>query len=195
GLGSRQAAALLFDLSAAVILALVLSAPAIVAFAAFVPEASIGGHGDEFIGMVQQKVTSILYLFPYFYGNFVAASDEAVAGMSIGSGGYIAVAPVILAIGSLFAPGYRAVKVLLCAWIVVALGTSHGWPVIYPAFMSLPLMDLVVPGRYLNASWILCVIFLAAMMIDRLPQLDAAQRRRCMIGALAGIVLVATAAV
>jgi hypothetical protein len=195
GLARREAVAVFLDLSLAAGLALILSAPLLVAFLAYLPEASIGGHGGEFVGMTQEKETAILYLLPYFYGNFIAAADVRIGSLSISSGGYIAVAPVMFAAASLFAPGYRAVKLLLCAWLLIALGASHGWPGIYPAFMSLPLMKLAVPGRYLNASWLFCIIFLAALMIDRLPHMSAAQQRRCAIGAIAVLTVVIVAIV
>ncbi len=193
GLQRREAFALFLDLAVAACLALILSAPLLVAFITYLPEASVGGHGDTFVGMMQKKETAILYLLPYFYGNFIAAADVRIGSLSISSGGYIAVAPVILAGASLFAPGCRAVKLLLCAWLLIALGASHGWPGIYPAFMSLPLMKLAAPGRYLNASWLFCVIFLAALMIDQLAHLNAAQRRRCITGALAVLTAVTIA--
>ncbi len=195
GLDRRQAAAVFLDLSVAALLALILSAPLLVAFVTYLPEASIGGHGGEFVGMAQEKETAILYLLPYVYGNFIAAADVRIASLSISSGGYIAVAPVTLAAAALFAPGYRAVKLLLCAWLLVALGASHGWPGISPAFMSLPLMSLAVPGRYLNASWLFCVIFLAALTIERMAHMSAAQRRRCAVGAVAILTAVTTATV
>lgn len=193
GLTRREALAVFLDLAVGASLALVAGAPLLVAFVTYLPEASIGGHGDQFVGMVQEKETAILYLLPYFYGNFIAASDVRIGSLSISSGGYIAVAPAVLAAASLFAPGYRGVKVLLCAWVLIAIGTSHGWPGISPAFMSLPLMKLAVPGRYLNASWLFCVIFAAALMIDRLPQLNMAQRRRCVTGATALLAVVIAA--
>ncbi|MCA0199729.1 MAG: YfhO family protein [Proteobacteria bacterium] len=195
GLTHREAVAVFLDLSIAAGLALALSAPILVAFVTYLPEASIGGHGEEFVGMAQEKETAILYLLPYFYGNFIAAADARIGGLSISSGGYIAVAPVVLAAASLFAPGYRTVKLLLCAWLLIALGASHGWPGIYPAFMSLPLMKLAVPGRYLNPSWLFCVIFLAALMIDRLPHMTTAERRRCVHGAIAILMVVIAATV
>ncbi len=181
----REAVRLFLDLAVAAAMALILSAPLIVAFYTYLTEASVGGHGEEFVGMFQEKETALLYFMPYLYGNFLASPDPRIAGLSISSGGYIAVAPLLLGAASLFVPGHRPAKLVLLAWVVIALGASHGWPVISPLFMSLPLMDLAVPGRYLNASWLFCVIFLAALMIDRLPDLTPAQRKRSVVGALA----------
>jgi hypothetical protein len=195
GLTFREAAALLLDLAAAVAIALALSAPLLVAFGSFLPEADVGGHGGEFVGTVQEKETAILYLLPYLYGMFFGAPDPRIAGLSVSSGGYIALTAAVLAAASLFAPVYRAVKALLCGWLIIALGASHGWPVIHAAFSALPLMELAVPGRYLNASWIFCTIFLAALTVEKLPQLDAHQRQRAMLGTLAGTTAIFIAAV
>lgn len=193
GLSARQAGTLFLDLGAAAALALLLTAPLLAAFAAFLAEGHVGGHGESFAGMWQEKETTILYLLPYIYGTFLAAPDPRLAGLSISSGGYIALAPVMLAAASLCTPGHRAVKIFLSAWIVIAIGISHGWPVIYPAAMALPLMKLAIAGRYLNASWIFCAVILAALLVDQLPRLAPGERRRSLIGALIGTAIVAAA--
>lgn len=185
GLSIVEARNMLVGLAAAVALALLIGAPLLVAFFTFLPEADVGGHGEEFVGMVQQHETAVLYFMPYLYGLFVASTDEVIGGLSISSGGYIAFAPVLLAAASLWVPGYRAVKTVLCAWIVVALGASHGWPIIHELFTALPLMELAVPGRYLNASWIFCTAFLASLAVERLVHLGPRERRRAAFGALA----------
>lgn len=194
GLPLREAATLFFDLAAAALLALLLAAPLLVAFAAYLAEGDVGGHGGSFLGSWQAKETAILYLTPYIYGLFFASSDPQLSGLSVSAGGYIAAAPVALAFAALFTLRWRAVKSLLAAWILVAVGVSHGWPVIYAAFHTLPLMELAIAGRYLNASWIFCVIFLAALLLDQLPQLGARERQRAAIAALLGFALVLAAA-
>lgn len=193
GLGYRQAWILFLSLAAAALLALLLSAPLLTAFVAFLGEGDVGAHGGAFVGTWQEKQTSILYLLPYLYGTFMAAPDPRLAGLSISSGGYIALAPVVLAAAALCTPGHRAVKILLSAWIVVAIGVSHGWPVIHAASMALPLMELAVAGRYLNTSWIFCTVVLASLMIDQLPRLTTQDRRRGLLGAVVGTILVVTA--
>ncbi|MGE4062283.1 MAG: hypothetical protein AB7E79_02855 [Rhodospirillaceae bacterium] len=196
GLSAKRAGTLFLDLATASTLAIILSGPLLVAFFAFLAEGDIGGHG-LYADMWQEKETSILYLFPYFYGPFTAAPDARIAALSIGSGGYIALAPIALAAASVFIPGHRAAKLLLGAWIIIGLGASHGWPIIHSAFTSLPLIALAVPGRYLNASWIFCTIFLAALAIDGMARLESPRRRRIvLVGAsitTAAIVIAAAA--
>lgn len=190
GLTRGQAASLFSDLSAAAVLALALSAPLIVSFVSFLREANVGGHGEYFAGMTQEKETAILHFLPYLYGLFLASPDPRVAGLSISSGGYAAFAPAVLAAAALFVPGHRAVKLFLAAWIVIALGASYGWPVIHAAFTALPLLKLAVISRYLNASWLFALIFLAALAIEGVPQLSPTQRRKA---AALGLMVIAAA--
>jgi hypothetical protein len=111
-------------------------------------------------------------------------------------GGYIGFVPVVIALAGLFIPQRRAVKVFLLGWVVVALGVTQGLPGIYQAFMALPLTKATVCFRYLNASWIFCIIFLAALFIDSIPTLPQPALRRILCWAVvSGLILIAAAAV
>lgn len=189
GLPARQAMILLLGLTLAAGLALLLAAPLLVAFAVYLAEGDVGGHGGAFLGTWQAKETAIMYLMPYIYGLFFASPDPQLSGLSVSSGGYIAAAPVALAFAALCTPRWRAVKSLLVAWILIAIGVSHGWPGLYSAFHTLPLMELAIAGRYLNASWIFCVIFLVALLVEQLPHLSTRERQRAAIAAAFGFAL------
>lgn len=158
-------------LMVAAVLCLALSAPILIAFLDFLPQAYVGRHSaNGFYGGVPPRGTFLQYILPYFYGAIFALRElperSAITAIWGSTGGYVGLLSVVLACASLFTPGYRAVKVLLSAWIIFALGASHGWPVIYDVFMMLPLAKITACFRYLNISWIFCFIFLAVLFID-----------------------------
>ncbi len=194
GLRPRQAGRFLCDVATMGLVALMLSAPVLLAFLRFLPESTTGPHeGSGFYGAVLSSLPLLQYLLPYVYGPIFAARDP-VAGAFSGIGGYTGFLPVAAAIGGLIVAQGRAVKALLVAWIIICLGASHGWPPIYEAFMQLPLAKTAAAYRYLNPGWLLCTIVLAAMFVDRLPTLSATARRWTMMcGALGALGLVAGA--
>lgn len=195
GLTRAQVINFFTDLVAMNVLALALSAPALVAFVAFLREAYVGGHtGDGFYGALPHLSMLLQYMLPYVYGTIFAEPHPIVQNVWSSTGGYIGFMPVVVAFAALMDKDRRAVKIFLAVWIVIALGASHGLPLIYPAFMMLPLAKLAACYRYLNASWIFCFIFLTALFVDRLQGQTTAVRRYIpwALG-IGGIVLLAAA--
>ena len=195
GLTRAQAVIFFADLVAMSVLALALSAPALVAFVAFLREAFVGSHtGNGFYGALPHLSILLQYILPYVYGTIFADPHPAVANVWSNTGGYIGFMPVVAAFAALMDRDRRALKIFLAAWIVIALGASHGLPLIYQAFMMLPLAKLAACYRYLNASWIFGFIFLTALFVDRL-QSETVTIRRYIPRALGigGITLLAAA--
>lgn len=196
GLRRAQIVQFLAGLAAMNVLALALSAPTLVAFVAFLKEAHVGGHtADGFYGFTPHPAILLQYLLPYVYGTIFASPHPAVTNVWGNTGGYIGFMPVIVALAALLDRDCRAVKVFLAAWIVIALGASHKMPLIYEAFMTLPLAKIAACYRYLNASWIFCVIFLAALFVDRLQPASSSAVRRYVPWAvgIGGVILIAAA--
>jgi hypothetical protein len=185
-LSVRQALIFVGDLLLSGLIALALSAPVLVAFVDFLGEAALGGHGGNgFHGAWLNCGAIIQYLMPYIFGPVFASTNPTIREIWGNTGGYIGFAPVVVALAGLFSPGRRAVKIFLAGWVFVALGVSHGLPGIYQAFMALPLVEVTACYRYLNASWVFCVIFLCALFIDRAPALPQPMLRWILIGAVA----------
>jgi len=196
-LSVRQALIFVSDLLLTGLIALALSAPLLVAFVDFLGEAALGGHGGNgFYGAWLNSGAIIQYIIPYIFGPIFASTNQTVSGIWGNTGGYIGFAPVVIALAGLFTPGRRAVKIFLVGWVFIALSVTHGMPGIYQAFMTLPLVKLAASYRYLNTSWIFCVIFLCALFIDRLPAVPQPMSRWILIGAVAcGLLSIVAAAV
>lgn len=195
-LSVRQALIFVSDLLLAALIALALSAPVLVAFVDFLGEAALGSHSNNgFYGAWLNSGAIIQYMMPYIYGPIFASTDQTVSGIWANTGGYIGFAPVVVAVAGLLTPGRRAVKIFLAGWVFIALGVTHGLPGIYQAFMILPLVKIAATYRYLNTSWIFCVIFLCALFIDELPALPRPMSRWILIGAVAcGLLSIVVAA-
>jgi hypothetical protein len=196
-LSVQQALIFVGDLLLTGLIALALSAPLLVAFVDFLGEAALRGHsGNGFYGAWLNCGAIIQYMMPYIFGPIFASTNQTIRDIWGSTGGYIGFAPIVVALAALFSPGRRGVKIFLVGWVVVALGVTHGLPGIYQAFMTLPLVKVTASYRYLNASWIFCVIFLCALFIDRAPALPQPMSRWILIGAVAcGLLSIVVAAV
>jgi len=196
-LAFRAVVRLAADLALTGIVALLLSAPLLVAFSAYLPEAELAQHGNG--GFAHESLgreTLLQYIAPYVYGRIFAISRPAIEGSWERTGGYIGFTPLVLAAASFFLPTRRATKLFLLGWIAVAVGTSHGVPGIQQAFNAIPMVADATSYRYLTPSWIFALIFLSALFIDGAPTLTAARLRRAMAVAVAvgsGLTLLAVA--
>jgi hypothetical protein len=194
GLSARHLRTFALDLTLSGILALALSAPLLVGFAAFMAEASVGFHGTGGGGATLSAGALLQYLFPYVYGP-IFGSPNPIIGQTWGFiGGYIGLMPVLIAVAAFFVSGQRAVKVLLLAWIAFAISLSHGMPMLGAIFSHVPLADLTVYCRYLNSSWIFSVMILAALFLARIPELSRSELKQAVCGALVVTLLLAAMA-
>ncbi len=164
-------------LAAMALLAALLAAPALIAFAHFLPEAELGGHRDDlFKGAFLPPTALILYWLPYFYGAVVASPNADIRPIWSGIGGYLGLMPLILGVFGLMAARRRPLCWLLAAWAATAIAVSHGAPGLHALFVQLPLVSIAAYSRYLNASWIFCFAVLAAVGLDRWPGLSVRER-------------------
>lgn len=174
----------LLSLLGVALLILALAAPLLLAFGHFLPEASLDWHGgDGGYGLWLPPAGLLHYMAPYAFGPIFASSNPTVGIIWGGTGGYLGFVPLLLAFAVLGLPGQRGVKLFLAGWVFVALAVSHGMPGVYQAFMMLPLTRIAGCWRYLNASWIFAVLFLAVMFLDALPSLGRPVLRRLLLGA------------
>jgi hypothetical protein len=181
GLTRRQLSSVLVDGLLTGLMALALSAPALVAFVAYLAEADVAGHVDNgFYGQWEPARAIIQYMLPYVYGPIWSSYDPLIMSVWGGTGGYVGFAPLVVGAASLLSPNLRSTKLFLVGWIIVALGASHGWPLIYPAFMALPLVKMAACSRYLNLSWIFCTIFLAVLFVNDVAALSQHALRRAL---------------
>lgn len=198
GLSGRQNVTFVEDLLLTSLIALLLSAPLLVSFVDFMSAAIAGQHDAGFYGVWLNPGALVQYIMPYVFGPIFtfAPYNTTLTAIWSGTGGYIGFVPIVFALAAIFLPDRRPVKMLLLGWVIVAVGVTHGLPGIYQAFMTLPLVKEAASYRYLNISWIFCVIFLSILFIDSVTVLPQARIRKSLGWALSGgIVLMAVAAV
>ena len=185
----HRALAFIADLLAVAALALLIAAPLLIAFGQFLPEAAVGGHhGVEFRDHFLPPHAFIVALLPYVFGPIFAAPQEAVAVVWGSIGGYIGVTPLLLATAGLVCSWRHAASWLLALWVVLAVGASHGVPILHGALTALPLVTIAAYCRYLDASWIFACVVLGAIFVDRVGAMEAVARRQAMMIASAVVV-------
>lgn len=186
----RRAAVFVADLLAVAALALLISAPLLIAFGHFLLEAAVGGHhGVEFRDHFLPPQAFIVTLLPYVFGPIFAVPQPAVNAVWSDIGGYLGVMPLLLAVCGLICSWRRAAAWILALWVVLAVGASHGVPILHSALTALPLVTIAAYCRYLDASWIFACIILGAVFIDRVGTMGPTERRR--VGMVAGVVVTA----
>jgi len=186
----------ILDLGFVCLVGLFLSLPVLLAFAAFLPEAALGGHSGTGLYGVYLPPSAFLHaLLPYVYGPIFAAKNPVIHRIWSDTGGYIGLVPCILALTALFFPRRRAIKILALSWIVIAVGVTFGVPGIYQTFQALPLIKITAAYRYINTSWIFCFVILAGLALDDIRQAKIADVRRALGKAVALVaILLAVAA-
>lgn len=195
-LGGRARWIFLFDLGLVGVLGLLLSLPVLLAFAGYLPEAALGGHGlDGFYGAFLPPAAVLQYLSPYVFGPIFSVGMPEFQKLWGWIGGYIGIMPLVLALAALQLPERRKIKILLASWIIVALCVSQGVPGVYQAFMVLPMAKIAACYRYLNASWIFCFVILVGLLLDELPRTDPARARRALLAATASALMATLMAV
>lgn len=160
----RYAARLVAGTGAGVLLA----APAIVAFADYVPHAALGPHSGGVFDLVHMSHEAIAGLvFPYLFGPIFGfdASAHSVLLVNFWSqvGGYLTTSLLILDLLALWGRRHRALRVALLFWLVVALGRTYGLGPVWHTFDLLPFMGHVGAYRYLSPSVSFAAVVLAAL--------------------------------
>lgn len=197
GLSGRQNVTFVKDLLLTGLIALLLGAPLLVAFVDFVSVASLGMHDNAgFYGAWLDPGALIQYMMPYVFGPIItfARQNQTLEAIWSNTGGYVGFVPIVFALAGISLSGQRPVKMLLLGWVIIAVGVTHGLPGVYQAFMMLPLVKQAASYRYLNISWIFCIIFLSALFIDRMALLPQTTLRRTVGWAVTGGLILITAA-
>lgn len=104
------------------------------------------------------------YLFPYLLGTF---QYQQLYDLWFRMGGYVGVAPLLLALAGLAGGGRdRGLKILLAGWVVVALAKSAAMPGLTELVNLLPGVPLMMFHRYIAPTVAFAVCVLAALALD-----------------------------
>ncbi len=186
--GHRRALAL--KTATGVSLGLLLSAPAVGPFLAYVAHgADIGGHADVFAnrGLPWGSLGNIVT--PYAYGPLGAFFGTEVGGRHLYQvwadiGGYTTIAVVVLAAIGLWGKRHRGLRIALAAWILISLGKTFALPVVSTLVNLLPGIKLAAFYRYAYATWIFALIILAMLALDDLARTRLSRAPVVVAGAL-----------
>jgi hypothetical protein len=176
-----------------VVVGLLLAAPILVAFFDYLPHAYTGGH-NGFFGHVSLVPASLpMTVLPYVYGPIFGFSPYDATGALAAAwgsiGGYLTTGLLVLAVIGLFGRRHRPLRILLAAWIVVALARTFGVSIASAVVNAVPQMGNTAFYRYAPVSWELAVVVLAALGIDDIAAGDISALRRA---AAAVVALLAT---
>lgn len=180
--------------------AVLLSAPLLVASLDYVFEATIGAHAGNLAGATHLPLRAAVQLvLPYAYGPIFAFGDAKLTLTGIWGhvGGFLSTSLVLLALLGLASRGRRALRLTLLAWIVLSMARIYGEPRLLRGVLGLvPGMSHVAFYRYAFPSLELAVTILAAIGLDGLAKRALPRRRLAMVaaGVLALVVAAALAA-
>jgi len=147
------------------VVALLLSAPILIAFFDYLPLSFTGGHeGNEFVSMHLPASVLIATLVPYIFGGIF--QDPAAGGFWGSVGGYAGIVLVMLALCGIVGQRYRGLRIMLALWIVVTVSLSYGLPGMSALVWIIPGLKLAAFSRYLPPSWEFSLCVLAALALN-----------------------------
>ena len=169
---------------------LLLAAPVLAAFASFLGQTANASRDFGQLGLPAPMFAQ--FLFPYAYGPiFFGGRTEWYQ-----LGGYASLPVVLLALAALPGGRQRPLRLLLAAWIVLALAKTAAVPGITALWNAIPFVRQVMVFRYACPSWELSLVLLAAFGFDDIMQLTPAKAwRRVAVPAAIAAILCAVALV
>lgn len=185
--GSRGKPGYIIGTIGGVVLGAVVSAPALVAFADYLPDAFLGVHGGGLNSASVPQVGLLALFLPYSLGPLFGLAQVDPSGeMSSfwgNVGGYVTLATAGLA---LFGVGARrhplALRIALAAFSVLAIARIYGVPVIGRVFDVIPGMGSIAVYRYLPPALELALTVLACFGLAGLAERPGPVWRRIAAG-------------
>ena len=177
--------------------AALLAAPILVAFADY-ESRTFNAHGAGSFANVHLPHAALPQLMlPYVYGPIFGFGDSRgeLIGIWGAVGGYLSISLLLFALLGLVSPGRRGLRVILFAWILLALARIYGEPPgLGHVIGVLPAMSRVAFLRYADPALELAVVVLAALGMDAL-RTQPAPRRRVLAVTLVSLAVVAAATI
>ena len=159
-------------LVAGAVVALMLAAPVLIAFAEYLPHSFSGGHSSNVYGSVSlTKQGMAPFLMPYLFGPISAFSDpQAIVAQWWGSvGGYVTTSLVFFVLLGLLGRARRGLQITMLVFFVLAFARIyHEPPGLGSVFGVLPAMGRVAFYRYAFPALEFAIVVLAALGLDRI---------------------------
>jgi hypothetical protein len=148
----------------------VLGAPALVAFADYLPHANVGSHSGAFANVslpIQSLAQTVLpYAFGPIFGLHSGGSPSLLTIMWSNVGGYLSATLVVCALVGLLGARCRGLRIALGLWVLAAMSKTFGVTTVSHLLNHVPAFHSIAFYRYSEASWELAVVVLAAFGID-----------------------------
>jgi hypothetical protein len=155
-----------------------LAAPALLAFATYLPNALVGGHfGALARGHLPARAIASAVM-PYFFGTIFRSPSHMVGLLWGHIGGYATSALLFAALVAVFAKRRRAERFYLAGWALAALLITYGIPTSFgPVLGRIPLLRNTAFFRYAPPAWELAIVILAVMGLDEIVRSPSIQTR------------------
>ena len=180
------------------VVGLLVAAPALVALVGYLPEAFAAGHGGAGFSHAHLPAAGAsAVVLPYVYGPIFAFNGYAHGSRFLdvfwgNTGGFVGASLVPLALAGLVARRHGSLRLVLGAWVAVALAATFGVGPAAWIVYHLPGMRAVAFYRYGPPSWEFAVVVLAALGVEELLS-PRRSRVAIAIACAGGLVLVSVA--
>ena len=164
----------IWQISRAFIIGILLSAPILILFADYLPNAYLGNHANNFIGSLPHLALPIQVL-PYLFGTIGNAIP--MSGVWAGIGGYVSISVVLLATIGLFSKISWKIKLILIFWIASCLLKSYGFQPVVELWNLIPAIKNAAFYRYCMPSVYFASTILAAYGIDNILKHNFSRKR------------------
>lgn len=156
----------LSNVSFGVVAGVLLAAPIVIAFIDYLLQADIGGHAGLFshVSLPPSAIPQIVT--PYVYGSLFEYPGPSLGPIWSNVGGYLGSAVSFFVIIGLLGRRERGLRLLLCAWMAIALTRTFGFTPAVNLVNVIPGISSVAFYRYAPPSWELGAAILAAFAID-----------------------------
>ena len=171
-----------------------LAAPLLVAFAADLRGAAIGGHGSSYARAHLAASDSYQLAFPYLAGGIKSlvgfdSTHHALAALWDNVGGYLDTTLLVLAVIGVAGRAHRPLRLALAAWAVLVAARIYGSAAAISVVDLIPGVKAAAFFRYSPVSLEFAMAVLAAFGIDDLGRLDLRRRLVTVGGGLAATAL------
>jgi hypothetical protein len=148
-----------------------LTAPLLVAFADYLPDGYLGGHGNGLSSLSVPTAGLAQTILPYGLGPIFAfhstgGGADAISAIWSNTGGYLTVTVIAAGLVGVVGRRLRSLRVGLATWITVCMLRTFGFPPVVHLLADIPGIRLTSFYRYANPTWELAAILLAALGLD-----------------------------